>query len=81
MNSWKVHEAQRRVLEAAASRLVAATSWLGGCAAVGSEPAVAVCPPVLEYSADFRARAAEELVLLPEGSEIDAMLGNYAVTQ
>jgi hypothetical protein len=60
--------------------LVLATSWLGGCATAGSEsPAVAVCPPVIEYSAEFRARAAGELELLPEGSAIVEMLGDYAV--
>ena len=60
--------------------LVLATSWLGGCATDGSEPpAVAVCPPVVEYGAEFRARAAEELELLPEGSPIIEMLSDYAV--
>lgn len=60
--------------------LVLATSWLGGCATGGSEPAVpAICPSVVEYSAEFRARAAEELELLPEGSAIVTMLGDYAV--
>ena len=55
-------------------------SWLGGCAAGGSElPIVAVCPPVVEYSAEVRARAAGELELLPEGSAIVEMLGDYAV--
>ncbi len=60
--------------------LVLATSWLGGCATGGSEaPLVAVCPPVVEYSAEFRARAAEELELLPERSAIIEMLGDFAV--
>lgn len=60
--------------------LVLATSWLGGCATGGSEPpVVAVCPPVIEYSAAFRARAAGELELLPDGSVIVEMLGDYAV--
>jgi hypothetical protein len=55
-------------------------SWLGGCATVGSElPVVAVCPPVVEYSGEFQARAADELALLPEGSAIVEMLGDYAV--
>jgi hypothetical protein len=40
---------------------------------------VAVCPPVVEYSGEFRARAAEELELLPEGSAIAEMLSDYAV--
>jgi hypothetical protein len=40
---------------------------------------LAVCPPVVEYSQEFQAKAAEELALLPEGSAIAAMLGDYAV--
>lgn len=60
--------------------LVLATSWLSGCATGGFEPpAVAVCPPVVEYSAAFRARVVKELELLPEGSAIVEMLGDYAV--
>ena len=48
--------------------LAIATSLLSGCATVGSEPRiVTVCPPVVEYSREFQARAAEELGLLPEG--------------
>ncbi len=50
------------------------------CATVGSEQAgLAVCPPVVEYSRKFQAQAAEELMLLPEGSAIAGMLGDYAV--
>ena len=57
-----------------------ATSLLTGCAQVGSDPRVAtVCPPVVEYSREFQARAAEELALLPEGSVIAKMLADYAV--
>ena len=42
-----------------------ATSLLSGCATVGSEPGIAtVCPPVVEYSREFQARAAEELARL-----------------
>lgn len=60
--------------------LALATSWLGGCATGGSEPpVVAVCPPVVEYSAGFQARAAGELEWLPEGSAIVEMLSDYAV--
>ncbi|MGC9523175.1 MAG: hypothetical protein ACP5HG_14990 [Anaerolineae bacterium] len=39
------------------------------------------CPPVVEYSREFQARAAEELVLLPEGSAIEEMLSDYAVVR
>lgn len=55
-------------------------SWLGACTTGGSETApLAVCPPVVEYSQEFKARAAEELALLPEGSAITEMMGDYAV--
>jgi hypothetical protein len=33
----------------------------------------------VEYSAEFQARAAEVLALLPEGSAIGEMLADYAV--
>lgn len=57
-----------------------AKSLLSGCATVGFEPGVAtVCPPVVAYSREFQARAAEELDLLPEGSAIPKMLSVYAV--
>ena len=53
---------------------------LTGCATVASGPRVAtVCPPVVEYSREFQARAADELDLLPEGSAIAEMLANYSV--
>jgi len=38
-----------------------------------------VCPPVVEYSREFQARAADELDLLPGGSAIAEMLSDYAV--
>jgi hypothetical protein len=38
-----------------------------------------VCPPVVEYSRDVQARAAEDLNLLPEGSALVEMLSDYAV--
>jgi uncharacterized protein YceK len=60
--------------------LVLATIWLSGCATVSSDVGgVGACPPVLEYSREFQARAAEELDLLPEGSAIVEMLADYAV--
>jgi hypothetical protein len=39
------------------------------------------CPPVVAYSREFQARAAEELDLLPEGSAIAEMMSDYAVMQ
>lgn len=55
-------------------------SLLTACATASSEPrAVTVCPPVVEYSRAFQARAADELELLPQGSAIAEMLADYAV--
>jgi len=60
--------------------LAIAMSWLSGCATGISEPpAATVCPPVVEYTNEVRARAAEELTLLPEGSAIAEILSDYAV--
>ena len=51
--------------------LAIATRLLSGCATLASEPRFAtVCPPEVQYSRQFQARAAEELALLPEGSVI-----------
>jgi hypothetical protein len=53
---------------------------LSGCAMVGSDRVVqGTCPPVVAYSREVQARAAEELALLPEGSAIAEMLSDYAV--
>lgn len=50
------------------------------CTTSGSEPPVAaVCPPIVEYSAEFRARAADELELLPQESAVVEALGDHAV--
>ena len=60
--------------------LATAAISLTGCATVASEPRVAtVCPPVIEYSREFQARAADELDLLPEGSALAEMLADYSV--
>lgn len=60
--------------------LALATIWLSGCATVGSEGgALRACPPVVAYSREFQARAAEELALLPNGSAIAEMLADFAV--
>jgi hypothetical protein len=60
--------------------LAIATSLLSGCATVSSNGrAIGTCPPVVEYSRDFQARAAEELTLLPDGSAIAELLSDYAV--
>jgi hypothetical protein len=53
---------------------------LTGCATAGFETGgLAACPPVVEYSRELQARAAEELALLPDGSAIVEMMGDYAV--
>jgi hypothetical protein len=60
--------------------LAVATNSLSGCATDGSDGhTVGTCPPVVEYSREFQARAADELALLPEGSAIAEMLADYAV--
>jgi len=40
---------------------------------------VAACPPVVEYSKELQARAAEELAMLPEGSAIAELLADFSV--
>lgn len=52
--------------------------WLTGCATGGSE-AIAPCPPVVEYTAEDQARAADEVEALLEGAVIVRMLSDYAV--
>jgi len=60
--------------------LVIVTSCLTGCATVGFEArGTSVCPPVVEYSRQVQARAAEELLLLPDGSAVVEMMVDYAV--
>ena len=60
--------------------LTLATIWLSGCAMGASDVGhLEQCPPVVEYSSKFQARAAEELTLLPEGSAVAEMLSDYAV--
>lgn len=59
--------------------LVIVTSLLSACATVSSERVVGVCPPVVEYDAEFQTRAAEEVKALPEGLAVVDMLSDYAV--
>ena len=61
--------------------LAIVTSLLTACATVSSERVTGVCPPVVEYNAGFQARAAEEVLLLPDGSIVVEMLSDYAVMQ
>ena len=37
------------------------------------------CPPVVEYSEEFQAQAAEELARLPEDAALVGMISDYAV--
>jgi hypothetical protein len=39
----------------------------------------APCPPVVGYTADDQARAADEVDALPEGAVVVRMLSDYAV--
>lgn len=59
--------------------LVVATGWLAACATANSDTPVAVCPPVVKHSPEFRARAADELAVRPKGIAITEMLSDYAV--
>lgn len=60
--------------------LAIVTISLTACGATGSDvSAFRVCPPVIDYGADFREQAAGELASLPEGSAIAGMLADYAV--
>jgi hypothetical protein len=60
--------------------LVLAKSLLSGCATARSEPGgLAACPPVVEYSRDLQARAADELLLLPDHSALVEMMTDFAV--
>ncbi len=57
-----------------------ATIWLSGCATDASDVSgLRACPPVVEYSREFHAQAAEELASLPHGSAIGEILSDYAV--
>lgn len=60
--------------------LAIATISLSGCATgVSKSRVVATCPPVVVYSREFQARAADELDLLPKESAIAEMLADYGV--
>ncbi|MBI1386645.1 MAG: hypothetical protein GC150_17205 [Rhizobiales bacterium] len=53
---------------------------LSGCATGASDGGgPRACPPVVQYSREFQARVAEEMVLLPENSAIVERLSNHAV--
>lgn len=54
--------------------------WLSGCATVSSDVgALRACPPVVAYSREVQAQAAEELALLPENSAIAEIMADYVM--
>ena len=57
--------------------LAIAASLLAGCATARSDGAP--CPPVVAYSREFLARAADELDVLSPGSATEQMLADYQV--
>ena len=52
--------------------------WLTACATGGSDRN-SPCPPVVEYSPDDQALAADEVEALPEWAMFVMMLSDYAV--
>ncbi len=70
----------RQMLEAAARRPRSRHDLAERLRDGGSDTGrLGACPPVVEYSREFQARAAEELALLPENSVLANMLSDYAV--
>lgn len=59
--------------------LIIVTSLLSVCATVSSTSVIGVCPPVVEYDAEFQARTAEEMQALPKDSEVVKVLSDYAI--
>jgi hypothetical protein len=66
----------KRRLAALAIAMTLLSSCATGASDVGS---LRACPPVVEYSREFQARAADEVALLSENSAIAEMLSDYAV--
>ena len=60
-----------------AAILAISASLLAACATECSDGAP--CPPVVAYSREFLARAADELASLPPGSAIEQVLADYQV--
>jgi hypothetical protein len=67
---WRCNATSSRLRPAVV--LAIAASLLAGCATARSDGAS--CPPVVRYSREFLARAADELDSLPAGSAIDAIV-------
>ena len=60
-----------------AAVLAIAASLLAGCVTARTDGSP--CPPVVAYSRESLARAADELNSLPAGSAIEQMLADYQV--
>src|SRR5512144_1046591 len=71
---WRCNVTSSRLRAAV---LAIAVSLLAGCATEPSDGAP--CPPVVNYSREFLARAADELASLPAGSAMEQMLADYHV--
>lgn len=55
--------------------LLTATLWLSACVTAPSEPSV--CPHPVEYSPEFQARLADELMALPNNSAMVRAMIDY----
>ncbi|PZO63600.1 MAG: hypothetical protein DI498_13005 [Paracoccus denitrificans] len=64
-----------------APALVIATSLLTACATGGSDPGVAVCPPVVAYDQAEWDKAAVELEALPGDAALVGIMADYAVVR
>lgn len=51
---------------------------LAACASTPTPTPTVICPPLKTYSADVQKRLADELRALPEGTETQAFLSDYA---
>ncbi len=58
--------------------VLACALGLAACASTPTPPATVICPPLKTYSADVQKRLADELRALPEGTETQAFLSDYA---
>jgi len=59
--------------------LVIVTSLLSACATVSSEPAVGVCPAVVEYSQAEQVQVADEIETLSGDAVLIDWLADYGV--
>jgi hypothetical protein len=50
---------------------------LSGCQTERFEPVTLLCPSIVTYSSDFQVKAAEELMMLPQGSAVGELVRDY----